>query len=211
MSKRVYTYHASLPGHNPEHETKLLLLWKQNWAHAGFEPIVLNEYIASEHELYGKFLEAIQQLPSVNKPGYEMACYLRWMAMLQVGGGFMTDHDLFCYDPKFNFGTKKPDQIALYQAHVPCLAWGTKKAYEKVVTGIMDYKVTEKDIEVNSKLPHVSDMYMFYREGIPFTSHNPVRSYGDDGWEQAPFVHFSSASMQGYSPRYLHIKELRQW
>lgn len=207
---KIYTYHSNLAGNNPEHATKLLLLWKENWKHFGLEPIVLNEYIAREHPLFEAMNQKIGELPTINPPDYERACYLRYLAMSQVEGGLHSDHDLFCYVQP-NFG-KPTDKLVSFQTHIPSLLHGNKNAYEAAIAGIMAYQVSEKDLE-GANQPHVSDMHMFLRGGIPFTSRNEVRNYLDPGWEKSKFVHFSNGSTKpaGKSPRHLHIKQLRNW
>lgn len=211
----VYTYSAQVPGMQPENHTKLLLLWRKNWEWAGYEPIVLNEYIAQEHPKYQEFVLRITELPNINPPGYERACYMRWLAMAQVGGGLMTDHDLFIYDRDFQFNVRgaRPMVITSYQAHTPCLVNGSHPAYEKAVEEIMAYKVSEKDIEEGTQRPHVSDMYMLYRGGVKFDSKEKVKNFGEEGWAGAPFVHYSSSSCKAGDrmPRHAHIEKLRRW
>jgi hypothetical protein len=208
--KPAYTYFDSIPGSNPDQATRLLLLWKRNWAARGFDPIVLNEQHAREHELYPMLERKIQALPSINVPAYERACYLRWLAMVTVGGGIMTDADLFIYDDVKDFSGSTQKIISL-QGHVPCCVFGPKVAYEDVVKQMIEYAVTEKDVEEGMNVPHVSDMYMFYRGGIKFTGRDVVKSYGEEGWEKAPLVHFSNASMKGRQPRHEHIPLLRKF
>lgn len=209
---RIHTYFSNVPGNNVENQTKLLLLWKQNWEDHGYETCVLNEYIASQHPLYAPFEQRIRELPTVNPLEYELSCYRRYLAMLQVGGGLMSDWDVFTYDRNSRFFGRATDKPTSYQAHVPCLVHGNAKAYESIVTSIMEYKVTEKDLDGRPE-PHVSDMYMFYRGGIPYTSRSEVKSYGEEGWMEAKFVHFSNAATKpaGKHPRHLHIPLLRRW
>lgn len=210
MKKPVYTYHAQLPGNMPEEHTKLLLLWKRNWESAGYTPIVLNEYIAGDHPQYQAFSEAIDKLPTVNPPEYERACYLRWMAIAVAGGGLMADSDVFIYND-FRPGPV-PDRIVSFQTHVPALVWGSKSAYENMVQAIMAYQVSPKDLEGFPR-PHVSDMLMLQRGGIPYTSKNVVKLYNEPGWEQAPLVHYSHSSMgpAKLMPRHKFIEGLRPW
>lgn len=214
MAKKqtIYTYHAPVPGINPEHELKLLLLWKRNWEAAGYDPVVLNEHKVQDHALYGPFSVAIDALPNINPAGYERACFMRWLAMAHVGGGLMADHDVFIYDKEFQFG-KAPPKIVSFQRHTPCLVYGSQGAFDKVVNEIMAYQVTEKDIEEGTQKPHVSDMYMLYRGGVKFTSKEDVKNFGVERWETAPFVHYSNSACKVYrkTPRHEHIEKMRGW
>jgi hypothetical protein len=206
--RKVFTFHDSLPGSNVEHATRLLLLWRQNWEKAGYTPIVLNEHHARQHPAYEQFNARIKELPTINRGSYETACYLRYLAMAVMGGGLMTDADVMVYS---DIPERKgdPAKLVSLQGHIPCCVYGNRYAYDQVVKQMLEYQVSEKDIEENSRQPHVSDMYMFYRGGIAYTSKHVVKSYGDEGWEQAPLVHFSNASLKGNGPRFKVIPQLR--
>jgi hypothetical protein len=209
---KVYTYFSHVPNTSLEDAFKLLLLWKRNWSLRGFDPVVLNESHARQHDLYKYFERRIEVLPSINKVSYERSCYLRWAAMAVVGGGIMTDADVMCYS-KFKGLTKPmPDVVHLLQRHIPSVVLGSRKAYDDAVTQMIDYKVTEKDIEEGTRLPHVSDMYMFYRGGVNYTSDETVFNYGDEGWDKANLVHFANSTLKGIKePRHKIIPTLREF
>jgi hypothetical protein len=213
ISRSVFTYHENIPGQSPENAVKLLLLWKACWSKHGFTPIVLNETHASKHDLYGFFKQRIEKLPTINTAQYEHACYLRWQAMAVVGGGIMTDADVMIYSIPDELTAKRfRDQpVTLLQSHIPSVVLGGKEAYEAVVKQMLDYKVTEKDIEEEKKVPHVSDMYMFYRNGIKYEKKEIVKNFGDEGWETAPLVHYANSSLRNHKskPRHEVIPALR--
>jgi hypothetical protein len=210
--KPVYTYHEPLPESNPDHATRLLLLWKANWSSRGYDPIVLNEWHARKHELFEFLDKKVRQLPTINLFAYEYACWMRWLAMATIGGGIMTDADVMIYGDvdEFTRAGQKTTLTSL-QGHVPCCVFGSKAAYESVVKQMIEYTVTEKDIEEGQQVPHVSDMYMFYRGGIKFTSRDIVKNHGDEGWEQAPLVHYANSSMRSRQPRHEWIPKLRSF
>jgi hypothetical protein len=217
--RQVFTYFDPIVGVEPEEQTRLLLLWQDNWKAKGYSPRILSEFIARQHPMFDSFSRRVTEFPTVNPPAYERACYMRYLAMCVVGGGLLCDYDVFTYDAEFDFGTNSatPD---LYQGHVPCLVYGNVLAYESIVLGTMNYKVTEQDFMEGDSRPHVSDMYIFLRKGIEYNEvrNAPtkgggfhVKSFGEDGWETAPFIHFSNASMAGKRPRHQHIRGLRNW
>ena len=77
---------------SPEGDKALLELWKSTWWEAGWEPRVLTLSDAQNHPEYEAIL---RQLDSTLLDGYNKLCILRWVAMSQVGGGWMSDYDTF--------------------------------------------------------------------------------------------------------------------
>lgn len=210
---KLFTYHANVPGINLENEFKLILLWIEHHRKLGYEPVVLNEYIAKKEPRFEVFNEVIRVLPNINPPEYERACYLRWLAMAQIGGGIMMDYDCFIYDPK---PIKKVPAVAAlkspicYQQYVPSLFSGNQNQFNHIVDIMIKYEVTEKDNVMNGRA-HVSDMYMIENGTIPVDRRDLVKNYGEPGWETAPAVHYSNGSMQpaGKMPRVQWIPKLR--
>lgn len=207
----IYTYYTPLPNRSPEDEYRLILLWKKNWECAGFTPVVLNEWHARQHRLYERLSNRLATLPTVNLPEYERACYLRHLAYAQVGGGWCADYDVFCYGDvaKAIEGLKLPvSMLHILQQHVPSLMVGNAKAIERLILGIIDYKVDAKDTKEFGR-PHVSDMHVLLNGGCQHHQHDLVKNYGENGWESSTFVHYSSGSMQKLMPKWKHIPTLR--
>lgn len=214
MSRKVYTYYAPLNGRNPEDEYRLLLLWKSNWKAMGYDPVVLNEWHARRHLAYQAFNERIKELPSINPPEYERACYLRHLAYSMVGGGIVADYDLFCYDdevPGFGEYDKPSNTLQCYQQHVPSLMIGNTKAFDEFIRGIMEYKVGVQDVTEFGR-PHVSDMHILLKGNVKHERKNLVKNYGEQAWEEFPFTHWSSGAMSvnKMNPKWKFISELRK-
>lgn len=207
---KVHTFWQAVPGLNLEDEYKLLLLWRNRWARAGFEPIVLNEYIARKHPLWAEFEQRINLLPSINPPPYERGCYVRWLAVAQAGGGIMVDFDCMPYG-KYDWPTTMPTNLVSLQGYTPSVVYGNASAFEKVCRAFMGYEVGVQDME-HTMRPHVSDMLILLRGNVPYQQRHVVKMFGEDGWEEAPFVHYSSSSMSTAKklPRYKWIPELRK-
>jgi hypothetical protein len=208
----IHTYYAplSIKG-DPTNDYRLLLLWKKNWERWGYDTCVLNEHLAMEHLMYQQFSDRIDRLPSINPPGYDRACYLRHLAMLQVGGGLMSDYDLFAYsDPKKAMSPfiTKGSSLVCFQKHVPCLLWGTKDGFSEMVRGIMEYEVGTRNVQEFGR-PHVSDMHILLNGDVRYERHAQVLNFGEPGWESAPFTHWSSCSMIGHNPKWKYIPQLR--
>ncbi len=53
----------------------------------GWYPQILAERDARKHPQFDKYKSRFEKFPTVNPQHYEIACYLRWLALSQVGGG----------------------------------------------------------------------------------------------------------------------------
>lgn len=212
----VYTYFEPCKQIDIEDETRLLLLWGDNWRAHGFNPIVLNEAIARRNPDFDAYDAAVAELPTVNPKDYERACYIRWMALAQVGGGVMTDADVFIYDPKFRETLTSyesyPD-VHFFEDFSPSCFYATREGALETCNYFANYKPDAKDIEGDGDdaKSHVSDQNALRR--------NPTRPkitalcllYGKPGWEHSPLVHYSTGSMfpKGMKPKFAHIPKLR--
>lgn len=201
---KIYTYHEFVP--EIPHGHKLLDLWKSSWEKAGWDPIVLDRSHAEQHPNYSEYIEKYKALPSINPPGYELACYLRWLAMAVVGGGWMSDSDVIPYGFKPN---TPPDMLTIwsYGGHIcPCLVSGTSEHYTYTAKIFAEW-VGETNLE-NGR-PHASDQNILGK--VDKFYHNvPICSqYGDVGWDNFPVVHYPNASMHDKQPREKYIPELR--
>jgi hypothetical protein len=206
---KIYTYRDHVPQLSIEDETRLILLWKDAWEKIGYEPIVLNEWVARSNKLFPVVNDIVSKLPSINPETYDRACYLRWLAMAEVGGGIMADYDVFPYDRWKPHARKHlPDQLHGYQKHVPSLVQGSKKAFLNVLNAFLHYEVTERDVE-NGK-PHVSDMLILLNAKVPMIQTHEVKNYGEEGWETSKLTHFSTSSMSPAKlPRWKFVPQLR--
>lgn len=201
---KIYTYHEFVP--ELPHGHKLLDLWKSSWEKAGWDPIVLDRSHAEQHPNYSEYIEKYKALPSINPPGYELACYLRWLAMAVVGGGWMSDSDVIPYGFKPN---TPPDMLTIWSyggGICPCLVSGTSEHYTYTAKIFAEW-VGETNLE-NGR-PHASDQNILgkvdkFYHNIPICS-----QYGDVGWDNFPVVHYPNGSMRDKQPREKYIPELR--
>lgn len=75
-------------------DTKLLLTWESSWKAAGFETKIITLEDAKHHPAYEKF-DKLLNLEKMPFGYYDKLCFLRWLAMAAVGGGYMSDYDTF--------------------------------------------------------------------------------------------------------------------
>lgn len=153
---KIYTYFAAERGRTQaaaEREELLLIqTWKKSWWRKGWEPVVLNATHAEQHPEYPSLLPKLSSLPTVNAPFYELQCYLRWLAMATVGGGYMIDYDITNLDfpppADRDCGTEQP--LTSYRCVHPMLTWGNGSAFLDMARAFASYDATG--------LNHTSDM-----------------------------------------------------
>lgn len=81
-------------GMTDESDTNLLLTWEAAWKASGFQTKIVTLEDAKHHPAYEKF-DRLLNLEKMPFGYYDKLCFLRWLAMAAVGGGFMSDYDTF--------------------------------------------------------------------------------------------------------------------
>lgn len=218
MTMKIHTFWTPVPELNTLDEFRLLLLWRENWAKAGFEPVVLNEYIARRHPFFAEMDAAVSKFPTVNPPAYERGCMIRHLAMAQVGGGILCDHDVFnrsCTPDQAK--DIDMDVITIYQRGangvlVPCLTSGGPEAYLALCKRFASYVPMQDDVEGGKG--HCSDQSILQKliaeTPEQFKCTPIVTGYNELGWETAKAIHFSNGNCTpaGRTPRYVHVPQL---
>lgn len=209
---KLYTYHDYVPEHNAFDELMLIQIWRKHWDAVGFEPFVLSEWHARRHPYYDTLMEAVEKLPSQNPKRYEIACFIRWLALAQVGGGWMSDYDVFP-----NVGKLETNEIVFSRTLnilqnrgvSPSLVCCNPEYALKLSQVFVEGKLGRR--QINGK-EHVSDQYIIEDLVLSGTDwirlHDVVRCYGDEDWQKARVIHFANASMNGRRPRWKHIPQL---
>lgn len=108
----IHTYHEEVPGMERK---EMLTLWRSSWQAHGWIPVVHDAWEACQHSNWTVFERIVDQLPTVNAPGYEKACWMRWLVAAQCGG-FWCDSDLI------NTGFKPRHALAHYDGQHPFCA-----------------------------------------------------------------------------------------
>lgn len=214
----LYCYYDTVPLHDQENELRMLNHWRRHHARLGFTPVVLEPWHARKHPYYENIHEAVSRLPSINPKGYDLACYDRWIAMATVAGGhgIMADYDTFLYPavaddmtPLIALTGAERQKLRVYQNTTPCLVVGTAQTFNRWAWEFARYQPAPD-------LKHTSDMVILeefaIKEPDSFDRFRYVKCYGEEGWDRAPAVHYSNASMTpaGKAPRWKFIPELRK-
>lgn len=218
-------------------EIRLMNLWRDSWSKIGFEPVVLNEYYARGHAFFADYDKVISALPSVNPPGYDRACFLRWLAMANAPLVdtrelfLMSDYDVMGYHPEpfLFYGTRiakaKPPatKLVFFEKYCPSLVLGHRATFAAQAQRFYDFG---KSFDPNSLReavvdgrPHVSDQNILESMQSRMPEHyevlHLVRSYGETAWDSAPAVHYCNSAMgppkANFQPRWQHIQQLRSW
>lgn len=136
---KVYTYFQQVDkfklGKKPWY---LVEYWRTHWKAKGWEPVVLTIEDAKKHPYYPEYFKWIKKVRTTNPFDYEAACFLRHLAMSAVGGGLMTDTDVFNL-------TLQPadlpdhDRILILGGRIPCAVWGNDAGYEFLCKAMAPY------------------------------------------------------------------------
>lgn len=191
----VHTYYQPVPG--MKYPARLLELWRNSWEKMGWETRMLTEIEARRHPGFQYFNDRVSKFPSVNPHGYDRACFLRHLAMAEIGGGLIVDYDVI---PRREETPKieepwPPVPVILEPTRVPCAVMGNSDAFEQLCDTLCEHVVTE---------PHVSDMTIIRKTrlmALPtcvehLCSGRPVDNDPGDGWKTAPMIHFSNYSFK---------------
>jgi len=121
-------------------------VWRRTWAAAGWKPVVLDERHAAAHPNYEEFKSKFASYPTTNPAGYEVACYLRHLALAAVGGGWLCDYDLFNVNlappPKCDW-LPNDGAFTTHDSYVPALTSGTADEYTRIAA-----EMAAADVEV---------------------------------------------------------------
>ena len=201
---KVYTYFEHL---GDDADTALLSMWMRAWDWAGLQPVILTDREAAPHPACEIFQTSHYFTQSANAPAYERACFKRWCALAQVGGGLMADWDVIPYSKepwssgrisRFRpVGRNTP--INLSDDTAPCLLYAEAVACESVIE-LFRSCCTAGYVPMHQT---VSDQHIL----ADFSSHWDHGSadriclqYGRIGWEKADAVHYPNAVTTNINP-----------
>jgi hypothetical protein len=161
LNSTVFTYYEPVLDNQDEERQKLLNLWRKSWTAYGWTPIVFDSNIAKKHPEYEQYYRAFYSFPTVNPKAYEVACFVRWVCMLVVGGGYLSDMDVMNYGFTPDDAAKMTNgSFHVFQSAVPAFTHGSNAEYERIVKMFAYYS---EPFDVEYDKPHTSDMHMLIR------------------------------------------------
>lgn len=172
--KKVYTYYE--PVAVLTQQLDQIDVCRKSWERYGWQLEVIGEDVARRSSFYPQYSSVVSKLPSVNPAGYDYHCYMRWLAMVVVGGGTMIDYDVI------NMGLSRDDNfkssaLTVHCGHVPCTVSGSAENYLRACESFCGLaEKPETFISIYDK-PHTSDQTMLATGLIPFTSTLLVAEY----------------------------------
>lgn len=185
---KVLTYYSPCSGLSPQ--GGVIERWANSWAKAGYDPVVLNRSHAEQHPRYSELLQIFKAYPTINPSEYELACYLRWLALDAVGGGLMSDYDVMNVS-LFPSEIGKAEVLFHERRRVPCLVQASDAGAKKIVEHLTNTKPP-------AGLHHWSDMVSLMKSEWLAVDH--CTEIGDAGWETAKAIHFAHGACKKYRP-----------
>lgn len=225
---RIFTFYDDVPELERFSELKLITLWRERWNAKGLEPFVLNMWHAQKHPMYEDLVAAVKDLPSSNPKNYEFSCFVRWLALAQVGGGYLMDYDVmpnYVQVPGVSVAGRafqsvvdadlpaKHEHIRVYQTPCcPALAYAPKQYAEWLCQSFIEQPDLGDRPQANRG--HYSDQYhlesLVMAKADWVSVRDVVKLWSDIGWKEAPLIHFANAVLGPAKklPRWRNIPEL---
>uniref|UniRef100_A0A7S2EBM3 Uncharacterized protein n=1 Tax=Ditylum brightwellii TaxID=49249 RepID=A0A7S2EBM3_9STRA len=130
----------------------LLQAWKEAWYDAGWKPRVLTLKEAAMHPDFLQFNATLHDHMPFGE--YDVLCFLRHLAMVEVGGGWMADYDVFPLNPLKNGGHNaflpNGGKFTAYEellgpGAVPSLVSGTSREWNRMAHAIYQDAIVHRN------------------------------------------------------------------
>ena len=209
----MWTYFQDFRTPSSAIHAQVLEIFIKNWTAQGFVVEVLSEVDARKHSNYRKFKRTVSRYPTTNSPEYELACFLRWMALNVAKGLLQADYDVlnYSFDPEVYLHAVhnyKYSGIELlnFDAHlVPCVIhMGNQNASDSLINILGSKKLAKIARTAYNGQHHVSDMHMF--QNLKIGESMPVCHLAKMKY---PLQHFSTSSMGGLEAKLMAMQEFK--
>ncbi|CAJ1349634.1 unnamed protein product [Effrenium voratum] len=126
------------PVWNGGDKTGTLVSWEKAWTDAGWETRVLTLEDAKRSPEFKNVNRRIDRIPRGGNAEYERLCYLRYLAMNAVGGGWMSDMDTVPTRLSPDIGLPNAGRFTVYANFIPALVSGNATEYLRIVLSLTD-------------------------------------------------------------------------
>jgi hypothetical protein len=122
---------------------QLLKAWEASWQARGWETRILTKKDAENHPDFDLLQNKLWKL-GVGE--YNQRCFWRWLAMVAVGGGWMSDYDVFPLglDSEVGLEIGEDDTFKSFLLHVPCLLHASAPEYDRIIHLMIDILPDER-------------------------------------------------------------------
>jgi len=221
---RAYTYYVNVPGlWSDESQRALIDVWQRSWRKAGWEPVVLTEDDARKHPRFDFFNEHFRSLPSEYGVDYTTACFMRWLAVAQAGGGLLLDYDVINYG--FEPQAVEPGVMKIFCDEPPVgvfmgMVLGSAQHFLDMSELFAAGRPDSHDYNYSAQMMHCDDLSFLKRMFETQTRPKPewlIRVPGCAlfdyrSWQTAKVVHYGFAMKGlGFWPKHEWIERLRKF
>ena len=194
----VYTYYEPiLPGQVEE-----IAIWRQSWERYGWQAVVLGPEALQGYAGLADLERRFSQFPTHNVKRYEMACFLRWLALALVGGGLLTDYDCvnIGFTPEQYDAAIADKRLFSFSGGGPGVFYADADSAMELVEKLASYRPTPQTAETDMMLGslHISDLTIM--ASLEFESVNLCRQ-PEQHKPAAKIVHCSHDSVWHMNPR----------
>ena len=230
----IYAFYSNLGGEDLDYH--LAAVWREAWYDAGFEPVVKSIDDAKKHELYQEFHFAF------DSSKFLLNCerkkdYLRWLAMIVNGGGWLSDLNTFPLNIHPSEGRVLPNggNFTVYSDQFSHLMSGSAKEWSRVSAMLLQkFKASNQDkAAVSDKnmmlaihqsdrrgfdlVPKVAELDKVYSKEIALATERSI-SFLNLDYDKCTFlqdknaIHFASPATLRLSFNRLYSREwLKNW
>lgn len=186
--RTVFTYYAPTGAIGINESQSVLTLWKEGWSSRGWNPVVLSVRDAAGNGRYAALIERLKQIP-----GAKIDQFVRWLALDNMGGGFLVDIDVLP-------GRLTPTDMLKFDGANAfpgdgdtslCAAKFSRAQVAKWADALLAYEVQPEDVTVTDRT--VFDRT--FNEQVDTFLMPLTANYGEGNWRSAPMIHFSATTL----------------
>jgi len=140
----MFTFMEHITNLDAEQPEELLEVWKESWAAAGWEAVVLSMGDAKRHpnfKYYENVLAKGLQFRD-NRDRYNYYCFMRWVAISASGGGWLSDYDTFPLNLPPNHILPNKGKFTGHAEYVPNILSGSLYEWNRMIKLLFDKVAT---------------------------------------------------------------------